>query len=252
MTPGLIVSLLAALLGLLLLAGGIGVLRLLGAHIRMARRLAGAREMKVGELLDADDLPEHAVRVVGRVRCTDPLVTESDDRLVAFHRDVEVKLPGGAWRSIERRRETRSFQLWDHDGALVIDPAQAAEPLAAIPHVWRGDPGELDETYQPALARLTASHGPPTGARATTRTLTVVDRLLVLARPVRDAAGRTSLAPPPGGFVISALELDEAMRLLGGDRRTWLVPAMLTIGIGAALAIIGLLVMLLLVIGGHP
>jgi hypothetical protein len=252
MTPGLLVSLLAALLGLILLAGGIGALRRLGAHIRMARHLAGAPQMNVGELLDAQDLPEHAVRVVGRVRCADPLVTENDDRLVAFHRDVEVRLPGGAWRSIERRRETRSFELWDHDGALVIDPARAAEPLATIPHVWSGDPAELDETYQPAMARLTASHGPPTEARATTRTLTVVDRLLVLARPVRDGAGRTSLAPPPGGFVISALELDEAMRLLGGDRRAWLVPAVVSIGIGAALAIIGLLVTLLMVRGSRP
>ena len=76
----------------------------------MARRMAGARQLGVGELLDlrpTDPLPLRPVRLVGRVRCADPIVTAQDDRLVAFHRDVEVALRGGGWRSIERTRETR-------------------------------------------------------------------------------------------------------------------------------------------------
>jgi len=252
MTPGLLVSLSAALVGLLLLAGGIWLLRRLGAHLRLARRLAGARPMSIGELLDTnDELPKRPVRVAGRIRCVDPMITESDDRLVAFHRDVEVRLPRGEWRSVERRRETRSFELWDHDGALAIDPAEAAEPLATIPHVWVGDPAELDETYQPAIARLAAAHGASTQARATTRSLTVVDRLLVLALPVRDASGRVGLAPPLGGYVISALELDEAMRLLGGDRRAVLLAAVASVAVGGVLTAAGLLITLMLAVGSR-
>lgn len=238
MPPALVVSLLAALLGLALVVGGLLAVRGSGARIRMARRLGGAREMKVGTLLDATQPPARPVRVAGRVRCADPLVSDEDERLVAWHRDVEVRTRDG-WRSIEHRRETRSFELWDHDGALTVEPAQAAEPLIAIPHAWHGMPGDLDETYQPAIARLETQAGPITAARAETRMISVIDRLLVLSRVERDAAG-VHLRPPPGGYVISAMELDEAMRLLGGPQRRWLPVAVLATLCGALLTIIGL------------
>jgi len=162
---------------------------------------------------------------------------------------VEVALPGGGWRSIERLRETRSFELWDHDGSLQVDPAQAAEPLVVLPHVWTGPIDELDDSYSPALARVTAEQGPPRGARATTRMVSVVDRLLVLARVGRNDEGRVVLAPPAGGFILSALDLDDAMRRLGGPHPRRLLAgavamavAALLLAVAALLAIAGRLV----------
>ncbi len=238
MPPEALPWLVVALFGVALLVAALVLLDRSGARIRAARRLAGAREVKVGSLLDEAEPPHRSVRVVGRVRCADPLVTERDERLVAWHRDVEVRTRDG-WRSIEHRRETRSFELWDHDGSLAVDPAHAAEPLIAIPHVWNGSPDELDETYQPAIARLAAQAGPVTAARAETRMLSVVDRLLVLARVEREG-GRTRLLPPPGGYVISGMELDDAMRLLGGPRRRWIPAALVGAVAGTVLAGIGL------------
>jgi hypothetical protein len=55
-------------------------------------------------------------------------------------------------------------------------------------------------------------------ARAITRMVSVVDRLLLLATIRRKADGRIALLPPPGGFIVSTLDLDDAMRLLGGSR----------------------------------
>ena len=233
------IPLLLALLGLVLLTGGLALVRTSGARPGMARRLAGARQIGVGELLDltpGDPLPQRPVRVVGRIRCADPIVTGQDDRLVAFHRDVEVALPTGGWRSIERLRETRSFELWDHDGSLTVDPAAAAEPLVVLPHVWTGSADELDVSYAPALARLAAEHDSPHDARATTRMVSVIDRLLVLAAVRRDADGRVTLAPPPGGYVVTSLELDDAMRLLGGPQ-----PRRMLAGIAAMAASVPLL-----------
>ncbi len=238
MPPALVLALPAALLGLALLVGGVLALRGSGARIRMARRLGGAREMKVGTLFDATGLPPRPVRLTGRVRCADPLVSDNDERLVAWHRDVEVRTRDG-WRSIEHRRETRSFELWDHDGALTVDPAQAAEPLIAIPHTWNGSPADLDATYQPAIARLETEAGPITAARAETRMIGIIDRLLVLARVERDGAG-VRIQPPPGGYLISTMELDEAMRLLGGPHRRWVPVAVLATLCGGLLTAIGL------------
>lgn len=225
--------------GLLLLVLGGALIRRSGARPTMGRRLAGAREVRVGELLDlsrGDPLPRRPIRVTGRIRCAEPIVTGQDDRLVAFHRDVEVAGASGGWRAIERLRETRSFELWDHDGSLQVDPALAAEPLVVLPHVWNGPVEDLDESYQGALARVAAEQGSPTGARATTRMVSVVDRLLVLARVTRDAEGDIALAPPAGGYILSSLELDDAMRLLGGRR-----PRLMLAGTAAVAASIALL-----------
>jgi hypothetical protein len=178
------------------------------------------------------------VRVAGRVRCRDPLVT-GDEQLVAFHRDVEV-LVGGRWRNVERLRESRSFDLWDHDGSLTIDPALAADPLVTIPKVWRGDPSVLEEPQASAVARLVEREGAAAAARSTVRTLTLTDRLLVVAQPYRSEDGRVRLEPPPGGFVISNLALDDAMRLLGGTRRRLAALSVIGIGLGVALVVIGL------------
>lgn len=227
-----------ALAAVVLFAGGIFAIRASGARPGMARRLAGAREVRVGDLLDTQLPPNRPVRVAGRIRCPDPIVTETDDRLVAFHRDVQVKPPGGPWRTIERIREARGFELWDHDGSLGMDPALAAEPLVVIPHVWRGSSRELtNDAYRSALARLGAD-GAGWPARSVTRMVSVVERLLVLASVQHSEAG-VVLAPPPGGYVISGLELDDAMRLLGGHRQWLLLGGYAAIAMGALVAVAG-------------
>ncbi|HEX2194325.1 MAG TPA: hypothetical protein VHK63_05130 [Candidatus Limnocylindria bacterium] len=234
------------LAGVLLIVGGGALIRASGAHMAIGRRLSGAREVRVGDLLGLDRLPDRPVRVTGRIRCPDPILTADDDRLVALHRDIEVRLSRGSWRTIERVRETRGFELWDHDGSLAVDPSRAAEPLVATPRVWRGSPDELvDDAHRAAVARLVAEGGRPTAARSVTRVISVVDRLLVLARVVRAADGSASLAPPPGGYVISALELPAAMRILAGPRRGWLLGGAGIAAAGGLLAGAGLLVLVL-------
>ena len=249
MPSSLISAAAPAFVGLLLLGAGIGLVRRSGAHPGMGRRLAGARPVRVGELLDlrpSEPLPPRPVRVSGRIRCAAPIVTSQDDRLVAFHRDVEVATAAGRWRSIERLRETRSFELWDHDGSISVDPSRAAEPLVVLPHVWAGGTDELDESYMSSLARVEAESGPVSRARAVTRMVSVVDRLLLLAMVVRDANGDVAFAPPPGGYIVSALELDDAMRLLGGPH-----PRLMLAGIACLiLAVPPLVLASLLVVAG--
>jgi hypothetical protein len=221
----------------LLMGGGLALVRRSGAMPAVGRRLAGARSVRVGDLVGlgpADPVPARPVRVAGRIRCADPIVTPDDDRLVALHRDVEVSTSRG-WRSVERLRETRSFELWDHDGSLSIDPAAAAEPLVTIPHVWNGAPEELDATYASALSRVTEEDGAPRLARATTRMISVVERLLVLAEVRRDDTGSLRLSPPRGGYLLSALELDDAMRLLGGGRPRLLLTGSAAVAVSVAL-----------------
>ena len=224
--------------GVVLAAVSALVLRWSGASPGVARRLAGPPEVAVGRLLDEAELPERPVRVAGRIRCRDPLVSGDGERLVAFHRDVEVRI-GRTWRSVERMRETRSFDLWDHDGSLALDLAAAAEPLITIPQVWRGSPEELEEPHASAMARLSERHGPATEARAITRTINVTDRLLVLARPRVELPTAVRLEPPEGGYLVTNLALPDAMRLLGGPNRRAAAAAVVGVWVGVGLTVIG-------------
>jgi hypothetical protein len=239
---------LLAVIGVALCTVSLLALRSTGASPSRARRLAGPPERRVGTLLDVTELPARPVRVTGRIRCRDPLEAGDGERLVAFHRDVEVRI-GRAWRSVERIRETRSFDLWDHDGSVPLDPALTAEPLIAIPQVWRGDPSALEEPHASTTRTLVQRHGRASEARAVTRTLNVTDRLLVLARPARATDGSLRLEPPDGGYLISNLALEDAMRLLGGRNRRKTALAVIGVagGIGlVALGAVGALLSMLL------
>jgi len=241
MPPLLPVGLL--LLAVLAAAGGLVAIRRSGAEQAIARRLAGARPVRVSELFSMKDLPARPVRIAGRIRCPDPIVNTRGERLVARHRDVQVQPSGHDWRSIERIRESRGFELWDHGGSLPVDPSQAAEPLVVIPHVWRGSSTELEEA--PHLAAVERLGGGPMPARSITRTVSVVERLLLLASVVRDEAGTIWLRPPPGGFVISTLELDDAMRLLGGPHRRVLLAGYALLGLGLVAALLAAILYLI-------
>lgn len=242
-----VVSAVMVVAGILLAGASLVVLRSVEARPGTARRLAGPPEVRVGRLLDGE-LPERPVRVSGRIRCTDPLEAPDGERLVAFHRDVEVRA-AGAWRTIERIRETRSFQLWDHDGSLAVDPARAAEPLITIPKVWRGSPDRLQGAHASGLAALVARHGRATEARAVTRTINVTDRLLIVARPARAADGTTRLDPPGEGFLVTNLALDDAMRLLAGQHRRAAAGAVVGLGLGVSLCAVGAIGGLFLLLG---
>lgn len=227
-----------AVVGLLLTVGSLLVLRRTGAQPALARRLAGPREVKVGRVRSEEAMPGRPVRIVGRIRCAEPLHLGGGERLVAFHRDVEVRVRG-RWRIVERMRETRSFELWDHEGSLTLDPAAAAEPLITIPQTWRGSPEQLEEPHATAVKRLVERHGEATEARAVTRTVNVTDRLLVLAQPIRDERGNLRLEPPRGGYLISTLALPDAMRLLGGRARRAAAIGVVGVGLGGVLLLVG-------------
>jgi hypothetical protein len=228
--------------------GGLGVVlgtllvRSSGADTRAGRRLAGARAVALGDLRDLaqrDALPPGPIRVHGRVRCANPIVTVDGDQLALHHRDVELQLPGGQWRTVERLRDVRPIDLWERTASVPLDLAQLAEPLIAIPEVWEGSPHELDPSHQPAVERIRTELGPPQRARATTRRVMLVDHLIVLAVASRAADGSLVLDPPTGGFLATSVDLDVAMRLLAGGHRTRMVGGFAVALAGAAVLVIG-------------
>jgi hypothetical protein len=233
------------LLALSVVAIGFGALmiRVSGANTRVGRRLAGARAWSLPDLhaaAAADTLPRSVVRLEGRVRCADPIQLPDGERLALLHRDVQVQLPDGSWKTIERLRDARPIDLWQRTVSVPVDLGRLAEPLVTIPHLWEGSLDELDPTHRPAVERLAAQQGPPRRARATTRRVTLVDELTVLGVPARDGSGTLRLDPPPGGYLASTVELDVAMRLLAGPHRRRMLFGFGMVAIGAVAGLIGI------------
>ena len=236
--------LVALVAGGLAIAGGAWLIRSSGARTGMGRRLAAARTIPLAELTQlaaGGALPAEPIRIEGRVRCADAIQTPDGDRLAALHRDVEVALPDGRWRTIERVRDVRGVDLWERASSVRLDLGGAAEPLITIPQVWEGLTDELPSSYQLAVERLEKEIGPPTAARATTRQITLVDQLTVLAVAGRDPSGRLELRPPAGGFIVSAVDLDVAMRLLAGPHRSRMLTGYAVSAVGGASVVLGLI-----------
>jgi hypothetical protein len=60
----------------------------------------------------------------------------------------------------------------------------------------------------------------------------------VLARPEGELEG-VRLEPPHGGFIITNLALDDAMRLLGGSHRRGVAAAVVAVALGIGAAAVG-------------
>lgn len=233
------------LLGLAAVAFGTGALliRSSGAATGAGRRLAGAPPVSLPDLQQAaarGALPRGSVRLEGRVRCADPIRTPDGERLALLHRDVELELADGGWRTIERFRDARAIDLWERTTSVPLDLGQLAEPLITIPHRWEGGPEELDAVHRPAVERLAADHGRPRRARAITRQVMLVDHLTVVAVPAVGADGMLRLDPPPGGFLASTVDLDVAMRLLAGPHRGRMLAGYGLAAVGVAVLVVAL------------
>ncbi len=76
-----------------------------------------------------------------------------------------------------------------------------------------------------------------------------MDQLTVLAVARRDPAGQLQLTPPDGGFVVSAVDLDVAMRLLAGPRRPRMLGGYAVSALGGVAVFLGLIGLVVALVG---
>ena len=157
----------------------------------------------------------------GRIRCRDPLETGDGERLVAFHRDVEVH---GRWALAQRRAHARDALVRAVGPRRLAHASirrEAAEPLITIPKVWRGRRRRAQgAACRLPAARLAERHGPATrGARRDADDQRHRSTARGRARRARRRRATSASAPRMAATSISTVALDDAMRLLGGRNR---------------------------------
>ena len=195
-----------------LVAGGIAM-RLLGSRVRIGRILAATPIVSVAQAREA--ALSGRARYVG-VRGRIDAETEFEDaahRPLVFRRTrMEAQRPGG-WRAFDDQRELVRFEVHEGLDAIGVDGERLDRGLVVVPRESIGVASDLGE-------RAPAELPPATPVRMVVEQLSSVDHALVLGVPVSDGAGGATLTAGLGRpLVLTNLERQEAIRLLGGGRR---------------------------------
>jgi hypothetical protein len=219
-----------------LVVGGL-ILRTLGPRYRVGRLLAAAPQATLEEAVAlADANVSRYVRLHGRISSDEEFPDDHDRPLVYRRRRVEVR-EGGQWRSLVDDREAVPFGIEARGTYIAVDATGLDHGLVVITREADGHVADLPADLQEGVAVELPS-------RLVIEQVSAVEHAFVCGVPVR--SGDEVLIGPGLGrpLVLTTLELDAAMRVLGrGHRRQLqaavaLLPAGGLLLAGAAIAVL--------------
>ncbi len=213
-----------ALFGVVALLLGTFITSRISARLRAGRLLAGLAPIDPSLALRTAALRGHAlsyVAVKGSVDATEVFEDEHHRPLV-YRRERVFIADGRAWREIDRAVRSVPFSISDQSGALRIDAAALDEGLIVLERRWDGSVAELhaaERAYATEASRTLvatlASNDPTRGARLSLEQVSTLDR----ATAAGELRGGTLTAPGNRPLILTTLERDEALRVIGGERR---------------------------------
>jgi hypothetical protein len=199
--------------GVLAFAGGVLVVRSFGQAGRIGRIVAATRQVTIGEaarLAETADPPY--VRVDGRIDAEDEFEDEAHRPLVLRLARLEIGRDGG-WQTVESSRRTVPFGVRAGPDTIAIDGDALDEGLVVVPREAVGRAEEVPD-------RLPAGIAPDSPVRYVVRQVSSVEHAAVFGVPVVGTDGRGRMSAGRGRpLILTTLETDEALRLLGGGRR---------------------------------
>lgn len=204
---------------LLLVAGvaalgvALAILRSFGQSYRVGRLLAVAPKVSIAEAVQiADERLARYVRVDGRID-SDAEFEDADHRPLVLRRTTIAWRPArasGAWTAADSRLEVVPFVVREGLDEIAVDGGAIAEGLVAVPRESVGQARDIE-------ALTAAGIDPSAQARLRVEHVSTIDHAAVLGVPGRDADGRPTIGPGLGRpLIVSVLDADEAMRVLGG------------------------------------
>lgn len=228
--------------GITMLVIGRLTLRSFGPGYRVGRLLAAAPAVSVADALRlASGDSERIVRVRGRIDSGEEFEDSEHRPLVLRRTRVQVRRDGG-WETVEDQRELVSFTVGEGLDAIRIDGSSLDVGLVVVPRDAVGRAADIPDRVPPGTP-------PDTPTRVRIEQISSVEHAIVIGVPGRDPAGDPWITAGLGRpLVLTTLEPDEAMRLLGGgDRRRAAVATVLVVGgpivagLGIAWGVIGAL-----------
>lgn len=203
--------------GVLAFLAGILLVRTFGDAGRIGRILAGTRAVPIATavaMAGSDDPP--FVRVDGRIDAEDEFEDEAHRPLVLRLSRLDVQRDG-RWMTVDVRREAVPFAVRSGPDSIAIDAEALDEGLAVLPREAVGVAADLSGR---APVTMPDDLPPDAPARYTIRQVSSVEHAAVLGVPSQGTDGTVRIGPGRGRpLILTTLETDEAIRLLGGGRR---------------------------------
>jgi hypothetical protein len=202
--------------------------------VRIGRILASTPMVSVAEArATALAGRQRYVGIQGRIDAEDEFEDAAHRPLVLRRTRFEARHPRG-WRAFEDQKELVRFEVREGLDAIVIDSDRLDHGLVVVPRESAGVAADLGD-------RAPADLPPTTPVRMIVEQLSSVDHATALGVPVADAHGGALLTAGLGRpLVLTTLERPEAIRLLGGGRRTRSMTAGVLLAAGAGAILIGL------------
>jgi hypothetical protein len=208
-----VTPLVLAFAGVAALVGAAAVLRTFGAGYRLGRLLAATPRIAVeAAIADARAATGRYVRIEGRIDSATDFEDEHHRPLVFRRRLLEIRR-GRRWEAIDTAREAVPFEIRDGLAAIAIDADALDEGLVVIPREAVGSAADAPD-------RAPAGVPPATPLRIRIEQVSSVEHAIVVGVPTVVADGSVAMTRGPSRpLILTTLEADEAMRLLGGGRR---------------------------------
>ena len=222
MTPLLLVA-----VGAFVIGAGIVVVRSFGPAGRIGRIIAGTRPVPIAAALAmARSTDARYVRVDGRIDSDEEFEDDAHRPLVLRLSRLELDR-GGRWEAIETTREAVPFVVGAGPAAIEVDRDALDEGLVVLPREATGRAADVAD-------RMPAGTAPDLPVRYVIRQVSSVEHAAVLGVPVVGEDGKARMTAGLGRpLILTTLETDEALRLLGGGRRARSALAFCLLGIGA-------------------
>ena len=207
---------------------GWALLRRSGSGWRIGRLLSAAPQHSLPEAAAMADRGQKAyIRLHGRID-SDEEFPGDDAKPIVFRRrrlqrQVRQGLRRSGWQTFEDERLAVPFSLSERGERVLIDVDALGDGLVVVPRISTGVAADL---WPEAASGPLPDMPPETPVALRLEQVSAIDHGTVCGVPRLTASGQTILGPGLGRpLILTTLDLDEAMRVLGSERRSSLLAA---------------------------
>ncbi len=225
-----------------MLAVAVALLRSVGPAYRIGRTLSAAPELPLAEVVALAMGSATAgarvpyVRTRGRISSEDEFPDENDRPLV-YRRQRLQRRDGRSWATLDDDRLAVPFGLEDRQTYLGVDINALGDGLVVVPRESLGVASDLPPDMVPDGVTL----APEAAVRIRIDQLSAIEQATVAGVPALDATGEPMLTAGAGRpLIATSLAPDEAMRILGSERRGTVKAAAVLLVIGMGCLAVGL------------
>ena len=204
-----------------MVAAAVILLRGIGPAYRIGRTLSAAPELALADVIalahgaSRPGSSPRYVRTRGRISSEEEFPDENDRPLV-YRRQRLQRRDGRAWTTLDDDRVAVPFGIEDRQVFLAVDVDVLGDGLVVVPREAVGVASDLPATMLPQGVTLM----PDAVVRVRIDQLSAIEQATLAGVPTLGPSGEPTMTAGMGRpLIVTSLAPDEAMRILGSERR---------------------------------